>query len=67
MVVVGYSSEPKKSLSSWTCILMGRRKQRITETHGVSVADERTIEDKSGMVDGEFSILNRPEKVLPER
>lgn len=40
--------------------------KRTTETHGVSVADERTIEDKSGMGDGEFSILNRPEKVLRE-
>ena len=39
----------------------------ITGTHGVSIADERTIEDKSGKVDGEFSILNRPEKVSPER
>lgn len=31
------------------------------------VADERTAEDKSGKkVDGEFAVLNRPEKVSPE-
>lgn len=31
------------------------------------VADERTVEDKSGKkVDGEFAVLNRPEKVSPE-
>lgn len=33
----------------------------------MSVADERTIEDESRKkVDGEFAVLNRPEKVSPE-
>lgn len=39
----------------------------IAEIHSVPVADERTVEDKSGKkVDGEFAVLNRPEKVSPE-
>lgn len=35
--------------------------------YSVSVVDERTVEDKSGKVDGEFAVLNRPEKVSPEK
>ena len=39
----------------------------IAEIHSMSVADERTIEDESRKkVDGEFAVLNRPEKVSPE-